>query len=41
MIKARELIHKWHEVMKNSELELLDEEISVVPLPWTPSKKTN
>ena len=21
--------------------ELLDEEISVVPLPWTPSKKTN
>ena len=21
--------------------ELLDEEISIVPLPWTPSKKTN
>ena len=21
--------------------ELLDEEISVIPLPWTPSKKTN
>ena len=28
MIKARELIHKWHEVMKNSELELLDEIIA-------------
>ena len=28
MIKARELIHKWHKVMKNSELELLDEIIA-------------
>ena len=28
MIKARELIHKWHEVMKNSELELLDKIIA-------------
>ena len=28
MIKARELIHKWHEVMKNSELKLLDEIIA-------------
>ncbi len=28
MIKAKELIHKWHEVMKNSELELLDEIIA-------------
>ena len=28
MIKASELIHKWHEVMKNSELELLDEIIA-------------
>ena len=28
MIKARELIYKWHEVMKNSELELLDEIIA-------------
>ena len=28
MMKAKELIHKWHEVMKNSELELLDEIIA-------------
>ena len=28
MIKAKELIHKWHEVMKNSELELLDKIIA-------------
>ena len=28
MIKARELIHKWHKVMKNSKLELLDEIIA-------------
>ena len=28
MIKANELIHKWHEVMKNSELELLDKIIA-------------
>ena len=26
---------------RNRSQELLDEEISVVPLPWTPSKKTN
>ncbi len=28
MIEAKELIHKWHEVIKNSELELLDEIIA-------------
>ena len=28
MIKAKELIHKWHKVMKNSELDLLDEIIA-------------
>ena len=26
---------------KNTYKELIEEEISVVPLPWTPSKKTN
>ena len=27
--------------MQEETKELLDEEISIVPLPWTPSKKTN
>ena len=28
MMKAKELIHKWHKVMKNSELDLLNEIIA-------------
>ena len=31
----------YGEASLNQTKELLDEEISVVPLPWTPSKKTN